>query len=289
MASEKYRAYLCSREWGLRREAVHRRANGVCERCRRNSGYAVHHKTYARIYREPLTDLILLCEECHDFTHGRGDLDPADQDKAVIYFAGKISKNGWRAKLFGYRHGSVDDAYDNNPTQLLDPEFQIECPEFINGGPFFISCDHGCNHAPAAHGVINEWDCPTVTHTHFDILKINFKRIERADLIFAYIDELDCYGTLVELGYAAKMQKEVHLGFGNNITREDRDDLWMAQMCATSVYQGSVVEVWDKFKRARAGEPVPWKESWTRHNPIEVYDEEDEEIVAVIPDETHLI
>jgi hypothetical protein len=80
MASEKYQAYLCSREWGLKREAVIERSGGICERCKRNDGDAVHHKTYKRIYNEPLTDLIYLCEACHDFTHGRADDDPMQID-----------------------------------------------------------------------------------------------------------------------------------------------------------------------------------------------------------------
>jgi len=83
MASEKYQEYLCSREWGLKREAVIERSNGVCERCKRNPGAAVHHKTYARIYKEPLTDLIYLCDECHDFVHGREHVDPMNEEEKV--------------------------------------------------------------------------------------------------------------------------------------------------------------------------------------------------------------
>jgi hypothetical protein len=73
---EKYQAYLASREWSLLREAVHERARGWCERCTWNPGDAVHHLTYARIYHEDLEDLILLCDGCHDFQHGKSDVDP---------------------------------------------------------------------------------------------------------------------------------------------------------------------------------------------------------------------
>lgn len=74
---EKYAAYLCSREWGEKREAVARRAGGRCERCKYRSLDAVHHKTYARKYHEDLDDLEGFCTACHDFTHGRSDYDPA--------------------------------------------------------------------------------------------------------------------------------------------------------------------------------------------------------------------
>lgn len=72
---EKRQAYYCSREWGLKKKAVHERSNGVCERCHKNPGEAVHHKTYIRLYNEPLTDLWHLCSDCHDFVHGHGDVD----------------------------------------------------------------------------------------------------------------------------------------------------------------------------------------------------------------------
>lgn len=73
---EKYAAYLCSREWGVLREAVHARAMGKCERCVINDIDAVHHLTYKRQYKERLEDLQGLCERCHAFTHGRSNTDP---------------------------------------------------------------------------------------------------------------------------------------------------------------------------------------------------------------------
>lgn len=48
--------------------------HGVCEQC----GYEpykpclqVHHKTYDRIFREELDDLILLCPKCHKAEKGK--------------------------------------------------------------------------------------------------------------------------------------------------------------------------------------------------------------------------
>jgi len=75
---ERYRRYLCSRKWGERREAVRRRCDDVCERCRGGPMAAVHHMTYARKYRERLDDLIGVCEECHEFIHAKTGVDPVD-------------------------------------------------------------------------------------------------------------------------------------------------------------------------------------------------------------------
>lgn len=74
---ERYSAYLCSREWSVLKAAVHDRAGGVCERCRRNPIDAVHHLTYARKYSERLDDLQGICNACHEFTHAKADYDPA--------------------------------------------------------------------------------------------------------------------------------------------------------------------------------------------------------------------
>jgi hypothetical protein len=73
---EKYKAYLCSREWALLRNAVRDRCGGKCERCMVNDMECVHHLTYARKYRERLEDLAGWCNACHDFTHGKSDDDP---------------------------------------------------------------------------------------------------------------------------------------------------------------------------------------------------------------------
>jgi hypothetical protein len=82
---EKYAAYLCSREWSVLKEAVHKRAGGICERCHVFAIDAVHHTTYARKYHEELEDLQGNCKHCHDFTHAKSQRDP-DADKYWILY-----------------------------------------------------------------------------------------------------------------------------------------------------------------------------------------------------------
>lgn len=74
---EKYAAYLCSREWSEKKEAVRRRAGGKCELCRCYQMDACHHLTYLRKYRERIEDLQAICSGCHEFTHGKRNEDPA--------------------------------------------------------------------------------------------------------------------------------------------------------------------------------------------------------------------
>ena len=83
---EKYSAYLCSREWSVLKQAVHDRADGLCERCFTREIEAVHHMSYARKYAERLGDLQGLCNGCHAFTHGKTDVDPRDREEREVRF-----------------------------------------------------------------------------------------------------------------------------------------------------------------------------------------------------------
>jgi hypothetical protein len=80
----KYQAYLCSREWALLKEAVKERCGGICERCHANPMENVHHLTYERKYAELLTDLSGWCKGCHDFTHGKSDVDPLEEHRKEL-------------------------------------------------------------------------------------------------------------------------------------------------------------------------------------------------------------
>lgn len=82
---EKYRAYLCSREWAVLRNAVRDRCGGVCERCGTNAMECVHHLTYARKYKERTEDLAGWCHACHDFTHGRTNEDPLEARESNVF------------------------------------------------------------------------------------------------------------------------------------------------------------------------------------------------------------
>lgn len=84
---EKYAAYLCSREWAEKREAVRERAGGKCERCRVLPMDACHHLTYARKYAEPLKDLQAICNPCHEFTHGKREFDPEAFRPWMLYLS----------------------------------------------------------------------------------------------------------------------------------------------------------------------------------------------------------
>jgi len=82
---DKYQAYLCSREWSVLKEEVHKRSGGRCERCKTLPGNAVHHLNYERKFNESLDDLQHNCHPCHNFTHAKSGFDPAANSKWSYY------------------------------------------------------------------------------------------------------------------------------------------------------------------------------------------------------------
>jgi hypothetical protein len=174
--------------------------------------------------------------------------------KPVIYLAGKITKHDWREQIVFLRDsvGAGDPERD-----LFDPKFSIDCPDFIYGGPFFVSCDHGCGHGAGMHGTgagVNATDsvCISAVASHITqrrVFEINRQRIARADRIFTFIDQTDCYGTLIELGLAAQLNKDIAVTFGENLTFKEIRELWMARLCANSgLFIGWRLEdAWDTF------------------------------------------
>lgn len=73
----QYDEYLDSTKWRTKRTHIRRRARGWCERCGWQRRVDVHHLTYERLGQELPGDLIAVCEECHQFLHGKSSYDPA--------------------------------------------------------------------------------------------------------------------------------------------------------------------------------------------------------------------
>jgi hypothetical protein len=162
--------------------------------------------------------------------------------KPIIYFAGKISKHGWRDQIVGAHAGNLDGACSpgaDNPEQLFDPDYLINKGAYLYGGPFFVGCDHIGFEGQNNHGAYASYNKSALeTRTH--IFNVNFERVKQADFVFAYINELNCFGTLVEIGHAQAMGKRIVIGFGPKLKPEQ---LWMACERAI-VFCGTPHEIW---------------------------------------------
>ena len=140
-----------------------------------------------------------------------------------VYLAGKIEPNGWRQKLIDIRNnffGEEKDKIRNGITIKYNDHINIT-------GPFFLSCDHSCYHGNNSHGVglNSHGDCYGLTD-HFsedEVKEICLNQIKKSDVIFAYINDDTCYGTLYEIGYAAALNKPILLLFDSN---KRRNNMW---------------------------------------------------------------
>lgn len=65
----RYTAYLQSPAWKEKRNAVMRRAGGMCEGCGKNKAAQVHHLTYEHVCEEFLWELRAVCNGCHSRIH----------------------------------------------------------------------------------------------------------------------------------------------------------------------------------------------------------------------------
>jgi hypothetical protein len=259
---EKYQAYLCSREWCARREAVRKRSDGKCERCRVNEMDHVHHLTYARKYDEPLDDLQALCKQCHEFTHGKSNHDPRayapvfiKKGKPIrsVYLAGKITGDGWRGEIvegWSIQRGSPftwDAVVDSEGKEWVVAEAAIDAAcgaklDYV--GPWWSDLGELCGHVCASgctepHAYGYEWRDFHGTKEPVDAKKreqsarLVTKNVQAAvcncDLLFAWINSDDCFGTIFEIGMAVSMKKTVVIATPPSF---DCEQMWLPRRFA---------------------------------------------------------
>lgn len=146
-----------------------------------------------------------------------------------IYLAGKIRKHCWRHRLVS---GLRDHAWNDG---------ELPQDNFVYVGPFFVGCDHGCFHNKNSHGAVAirgdnacpgrdvhaDFDCP-----HLEVANLCLSAVTRADLLFCYIDSKDCFGTLVEIGYAIAHNVPVVIAFAPGYASATDNDFWFASVKA---------------------------------------------------------
>ena len=148
-----------------------------------------------------------------------------------IYLAGKISDNDWRNGIIKTR-----GIYPSDESKTTNGD--------VYTGPYFISCDHGCYHGDSTHGLLDNGFCGSgdsraiesemcykfdvcddhgghygisETKTKNTIPKLCLSWIDDCDVLFAWIETKDSFGTLAEIGYAYGKGKEIWIGYSNKI------------------------------------------------------------------------
>lgn len=222
--------YYSSPAWAAKRTERLKIDGFRCARCGFTRALEVHHINYDRFGHEDVSrDLITLCKKCHkEVETQKAVYDSTRTEHHSAYLAGKILPHDWRTNFY------YDSFYEHIPPNALAERSEQVNDELTVTGPFFISCDHGCYHGDGKHGVgavgsihsDDEWGgCMGNYFSRDDVLNICKKQIDRADIVFAYIDHNDCYGTLAEIGYAHAKGKDIVIVFSNDALKRE---MWFA-------------------------------------------------------------
>lgn len=142
--------------------------------------------------------------------------------KPRVYIAGKIGPNDFRHDIVPSLRGHT---WQDGP---------LECRNFIYTGPFFVSCSHRCAHTAGSHGAgrIDGEGCEIGYVTQEEIYRSNQAAIDASDVVFAYIDGIECYGTQFEIGWAAKAGKPIYVCLSPEM---DRREFWYGLQAARRV------------------------------------------------------
>ena len=80
---EDYQDYLMSEHWLRKREAAREYYGDSCCFCNDRNNLQVHHRHYRTLGREAMTDLSVLCDDCHGHHHTRKKLTPEPRHSGV--------------------------------------------------------------------------------------------------------------------------------------------------------------------------------------------------------------
>ena len=85
--------------------------------------------------------------------------------------------------------------------------------------------------------------------TRKEVYNICIEQIKKSDIVFAYIDDTTCYGTLFELGYAASIGKDIIILYDYKFPS---NDMWFINIAAKifkhkNLKTTSVKEMFDKI------------------------------------------
>ena len=268
---EKYAAYLCSREWSVLKEAVRYRSAGICERCSANLMDHVHHLTYARKYNEDLGDLQACCKACHEFIHGKDNADPVHDRHILLpwcgtpvktfYLAGKISGTHWRSSIVpgwsqenhSYQYGAAFLEYESDKKWAIVPNACTALGAGLHyAGPWWNDSD-SCGHSSASmssgpHGYGSQISGGTSASRSGEILAAVHSAIACSDMLFAWIDSGDCYGTIYEIGYAKAIGKPVVVGVSEEFCATAVSaDMWLCMQSNYVVPDKSPLHSWNQF------------------------------------------
>lgn len=164
-----------------------------------------------------------------------------------IYAIGRV--NDQLRTRFGITDNTLteDDLQLPSKSPIRNCEFQGYRYKYV--GPYTVSCDHRCAHEPyrSANGKTNSTARGTGSHgsavdgciqpstswSMDDVHQRSLDGIQQADHVFAWLEDHEAFGSLVEVGYASALGKPILIAHPPHI--DPKDELWFAFQCATTL------------------------------------------------------
>jgi hypothetical protein len=164
-----------------------------------------------------------------------------------FYLAGKITGTAWRESIvpgwseenhsLAYGFAFLD--YEQDKTWAIVPN---ACTELGAGlhftGPWWKDTASGGHSVSGAslhpHGYgsqIQDCDLPDceVRQLRTEVLSAVQSAIGMSDMLFAWIDSADCYGTIYEIGYAKALGKPVVVGISEDFcSLSSSNEIWLS-------------------------------------------------------------
>ncbi len=159
---------------------------------------------------------------------------PTTETAKSVYLAGNFHSD-WRYEFVrgDYRERSMDDASIVKSTNFGR----------TYTGPFWVDLADG--HRGGGHIVFDFGEGENAKHRQI-VHDRCLSQIEKSDIVFAWINKMDCYGTLAEIGYAKAKGKTIWIGIDEKLEKPDddhyytdSDQLWFVKKMADVVAVGS--------------------------------------------------
>lgn len=127
-----YQAYLQTPEWQEKRDQALERSGHRCQLCNSDDSLNVHHRTYERRGNEELSDLTVLCRQCHNLFH---DHVPTEEQEHSFHHISDMMQEFFDRTDSGKPSGVVTGYMDLD--RLLGGGFQKSDLILLGGRPSF--------------------------------------------------------------------------------------------------------------------------------------------------------
>ena len=119
--ANNYTEYLMTQHWRCLRKIIYELKKQKCQKCHKEiQEYNVHHLTYKRIGNERITDLQLLCYDCHERIHlSKDEKIDKEKTKKRKKHSKKKKENNLKVKYYCGKYYNPTEARKVSPVIIV--------------------------------------------------------------------------------------------------------------------------------------------------------------------------